>query len=677
MPQKRREAFVAAKEAPAALSALEQLVAEAAAAEAGAARTAKREALAAVQAEGRAFRAARSGARRALGRLRADRRGGDDAVGRALRPSTRWASSRRLGRRGRRGAGGDGARRRRPRAAELPPYEAPLLELLRAEHGALVLRWDPRWERAAATRTAATGGPGPTTARSAPRVKLARLGVDEVRAVILRKHGLGAYAEAFAALKVDGAVLQRAMSVGDVEALGVARRADARRLRDVLATLRADGVAEKAICRAYAARAATPNGPGGGSRRGLAPATRYRFRVSVVHGGKQISKFGNVALATTGPAAAAAAAQRLVQDAPDRSRVRDPTGGGWSERTVELLLDGAPPSRDAVFVVLMRDDDDPAGAWVRCHREERRASADAARRGPHLRVQGRVRRAPRRSETTPNATCALRARAACRIDGGDHRGLRRRDGRGARAALRARGPQGLRRAAAAARGLGCFAADFSDEAAVAAFVASVPEPVEVAVHNIGGNVRFPVAETTARVYTKVWECARCPRSTSPRPSCPAWSRGAGHGRLHGRDGVDARRRRLLRVRVGHGREAGARASLAREVGPQGVHVASVIVDGGIDTAFVRDLLGEAAYADLKGRDGLLDPDAIADAYWALHAQRRRVDARARPAALLRDVVVGRGHPFSAGGAARATARRRPPLRPRESASPETRSRGRA
>ena len=84
MPQKRREAFVAATEAPAALSALEQLVAEAAAAEAGAARTAKREALAAVQAEGRAFRAARSGARRALGRLRADRRGGDDAVGRAL-----------------------------------------------------------------------------------------------------------------------------------------------------------------------------------------------------------------------------------------------------------------------------------------------------------------------------------------------------------------------------------------------------------------------------------------------------------------------------------------------------------------------------------------------------------------------------------------------------------------
>ena len=603
MPQKRREAFVAAKEAPAALSALEQLVAEAAAAEAGAARTAKREALAAVQAEGRAFRAARSGARRALGRLRADRRGGDDAVGRALAavdpvgllsswaafcraaPENHDVEAPRVARRCRakwrrfaapeaafsdkgvallgpdggparnRGARalvaaapgappaldavsldlekwaprrGDGspavatadgagavasalavgddvrpagadhwctvvavdalrrlvevaapaplpravaavagaapgtnagaaasalelfelwgaavarpgsapllfhlprrdhapglaqlvawavedaavpettARRRRPRAAELPPYEAPLLELLRAEHGALVLRWDPRWERRGGDADGSDRRTWADDRAERGRVKLATLGVDEVRAVILRKHGLGAYAEAFAALRVDGAVLQRAMSVGDIEALGVARRADALRLRDVLATLRADGVAEQAICRAYAARrdarvvlertkavagaavvlelfrggaSAEANagawdvvhsGPGGGCRvAGLAPATRYRFRVSVVHGGKQISKFGNAALATTGPPPPPPRLSAWFKTPPDRSRVRDPTGGGWSERTVELLLDGAPPSRDAVFVVLMRDDDDPAGAWVRCHR---------------------------------------------------------------------------------------------------------------------------------------------------------------------------------------------------------------------------------------------------------------------------------------------------------------------
>ncbi|KAH8061808.1 3-oxo-behenoyl-CoA reductase [Aureococcus anophagefferens] len=151
-------------------------------------------------------------------------------------------------------------------------------------------------------------------------------------------------------------------------------------------------------------------------------------------------------------------------------------------------------------------------------------------------------------------------------------------------------------------------------------VASVPEPVEVAVHNIGGNVRVPVAETTARVYTKVWELCAV-RSTSPRP--PSRHGRAGRGTVIFTGATAS-------TRGGAGFAAFASAMAAKralaqslaEVGP-GRPRASVIVDGGIDTAFVRDLVGEAAYADLKGRDGLLDPDAIADAYWALHAQRRR------------------------------------------------------
>jgi NAD(P)-dependent dehydrogenase (short-subunit alcohol dehydrogenase family) len=69
-------------------------------------------------------------------------------------------------------------------------------------------------------------------------------------------------------------------------------------------------------------------------------------------------------------------------------------------------------------------------------------------------------------------------------------------------------------------------------------------------------------------------------------------------------------------------KAGLRAvaqSMAREFGPQGVHVAHVVIDGGIAgerlqrfTEFVR----------AKGEDGLLDLDAIADAYWMLHQQHR-------------------------------------------------------
>jgi NAD(P)-dependent dehydrogenase (short-subunit alcohol dehydrogenase family) len=61
-------------------------------------------------------------------------------------------------------------------------------------------------------------------------------------------------------------------------------------------------------------------------------------------------------------------------------------------------------------------------------------------------------------------------------------------------------------------------------------------------------------------------------------------------------------------------------SMARELGPQGIHVAHSIIDGAIDTAFIRDTFPER-YA-LKDQDGILNPDHIADAYWMLHQQPR-------------------------------------------------------
>jgi NAD(P)-dependent dehydrogenase (short-subunit alcohol dehydrogenase family) len=58
--------------------------------------------------------------------------------------------------------------------------------------------------------------------------------------------------------------------------------------------------------------------------------------------------------------------------------------------------------------------------------------------------------------------------------------------------------------------------------------------------------------------------------------------------------------------------------MAREFGPRGLHVAHVVIDGGIDgdqlnTAFPQ-------FKDQRGADGMLQPDAIADAFWSLHAQ---------------------------------------------------------
>ena len=61
-------------------------------------------------------------------------------------------------------------------------------------------------------------------------------------------------------------------------------------------------------------------------------------------------------------------------------------------------------------------------------------------------------------------------------------------------------------------------------------------------------------------------------------------------------------------------------SLAREFGPQGVHVAHVVIDGGIDGERLRAAAPQRAID--AGADGLLRPDAIADVYWHLHTQHR-------------------------------------------------------
>jgi len=68
-------------------------------------------------------------------------------------------------------------------------------------------------------------------------------------------------------------------------------------------------------------------------------------------------------------------------------------------------------------------------------------------------------------------------------------------------------------------------------------------------------------------------------------------------------------------------KAGLRAvaqAMAREFGPQGLHVAHVIIDGGINGERLRTYVPQFVAA--KGEDGLLDIDAIAETYWHLHTQ---------------------------------------------------------
>jgi hypothetical protein len=59
-------------------------------------------------------------------------------------------------------------------------------------------------------------------------------------------------------------------------------------------------------------------------------------------------------------------------------------------------------------------------------------------------------------------------------------------------------------------------------------------------------------------------------------------------------------------------------SMAREFGPQGLHIAHIIIDGGIDGERLRTHFAE--FMGSKGADGVLNINAIAEAYWQIHLQ---------------------------------------------------------
>ncbi|HDS1787130.1 SDR family oxidoreductase [Pseudomonas putida] len=169
-----------------------------------------------------------------------------------------------------------------------------------------------------------------------------------------------------------------------------------------------------------------------------------------------------------------------------------------------------------------------------------------------------------------------------------------------------------------------FGSDARKEEEVTALVETIERdigPIEAFVFNIGANVPCSILEETPRKYFKIWEMAcfagfltaqavarrmvQRERGTLLFTGATAGTRGAaGFAAFAG---------------AKHGLRALAQ-SMARELGPRNIHVAHVVVDGAIDTAFIRDSFPER-YA-LKDQDGILDPAHIADSYWFLHAQPR-------------------------------------------------------
>ncbi|NKB47748.1 MAG: SDR family NAD(P)-dependent oxidoreductase [Alphaproteobacteria bacterium] len=169
-----------------------------------------------------------------------------------------------------------------------------------------------------------------------------------------------------------------------------------------------------------------------------------------------------------------------------------------------------------------------------------------------------------------------------------------------------------------------FGSDARREEQVEALIEEIETeigPIEVAVYNVGGNVRFPIAETTMRVYFKVWEmCAlggflmgrEVAKRMQERKRGTILFTGA-TASLRGGSGFAA---------FASGKHAlrALAQSMARELAPKGIHVAHVVIDGAIDTQFIAEMFPER-YA-LKDQDGILNPEHIAEAYLMLHNQPR-------------------------------------------------------
>lgn len=149
-------------------------------------------------------------------------------------------------------------------------------------------------------------------------------------------------------------------------------------------------------------------------------------------------------------------------------------------------------------------------------------------------------------------------------------------------------------------------------------------PVDLCVFNVGGNVRFPILETTERVFRKVWEmCAYAAFLNGREAAKYMVARQKGSIFFTGATASVKGSAGYAAFASGKFALRGLAQSMARELGPQNIHVAHLVIDAGVDTEFVRDRTRQAGInPDDLPADTLMNPDSIAEAYWTLHHQTR-------------------------------------------------------
>ncbi len=170
-------------------------------------------------------------------------------------------------------------------------------------------------------------------------------------------------------------------------------------------------------------------------------------------------------------------------------------------------------------------------------------------------------------------------------------------------------------------GYGSDARKEEDVAALFEQIESTHGPIEVLVFNIGANVPCSILEETPRKYFKIWEMA-CFSGFLNAQQAALRMVARGRGTILF-TGATAALRGAANFAAFAGAKHALRAlaqSMARELGPKNIHVGHIVVDGAIDTEFIRTSFPER-YAT-KDEGGILDPEHIAENYWYLHSQPR-------------------------------------------------------
>jgi NAD(P)-dependent dehydrogenase (short-subunit alcohol dehydrogenase family) len=170
-----------------------------------------------------------------------------------------------------------------------------------------------------------------------------------------------------------------------------------------------------------------------------------------------------------------------------------------------------------------------------------------------------------------------------------------------------------------AHALGVDAREEADTIALFDRIEAEIGPIEAVCFNIGANVRFGVVETTAQVYSKVWEMAAFAGFLAGREAARVMTP-RGHGTI-----IFTGATASLRGRGGFSAFAGAKhavralaQSMARELGPKGVHVAHVVIDGMVEGAFIKGVAPD--YARLLSEDRIVRTAEAAKNWVWLHRQ---------------------------------------------------------